>query len=206
MNIKFPNTTNMPHFVAVSLQSQDDFNHDNTRANFYSNVFQNLVESVTFNNAGALNPTYRQESAKLEMSNDIDKEKLYNMQKRFMLGNETINMSDILPAFGALNGASKETYENLGESKEQFMTGANGRHMTPIIFEMDKSHGKYGVDRKQAMTANTEISFDLKFKAPLTKACVLWVTSGYVGKYAMKKTSGTWTISYKNVEISSNQL
>ena len=207
LDFKLPNTANVPQFVCASMYDKRDFIHSGFRNNYFSDVFLNFVEKVKFVSATDLNPTYSEGVSHLDLNEKIDQLGAYKSQRRFMLGRENVNMSDALPAFGVLNGASREIYRNEGESKKSFMKMETGRHLSPYVFEMEPSHGKYGPDQKPTNMANTEISMNFTFRQALPETCVITLTSGYLGKYVMKKQSnGALDITYQNVDIAANQL
>lgn len=206
-NFKFPNTTQTPHWMALTMKSRDDYNHTDHRANFYNNQFAYYVKKIQFKNATNANLTYREGVNYIDFSDSIDLRHMQDIQRRWMFGREHINMPAIAPFHGIMNGAPKELYDNEGESKSSYMKTNRGRHLTPNVLEIDTSHGKYNVDRKPALTNNTSISFDLYFRKPLEEQNVVILTSGYNGKYVMKKMSNnTWQISYSNIEIAASLL
>ena len=207
MDFKFPNTSNMPSIATLQMMHREDFNHGDVRANYFSNVFLNNVKQIKFNNASDLNPTYQDGVNQIDFIEDIDKAGAYKSQRRYMLGRENANMSDLLPAYLILNGASNEIYANEGESKTQFMTMEAGCHLTPYVLEMDPSHGKYGPDQKQTNMSNTEVSMNFIFRKALTSPSVIILTCGYRGKYVQKRlTNGALSMSFQNVDIPSNLL
>lgn len=207
LDLKFPNTSDMPCLATLQMMHRDDFNHDSNRANYFSNVFLNFVKQIKFNSASDLNPTYQDGVSMIDLNEDIDKEGAYKSQRRFMMGRENVNMSDLLPANTVLNGASNEIYANEGESKASFMKIETGRHLTPFVIEMDPSHGKYGPDQKQTNMSNTEVSMNFIFHKALPHPCVLILTCGYRGKYIQKRlTNGALSMSFQNVDIPSTLL
>ena len=84
----------------------------------------------------------------IDLNEEIDREGLYKSFRRYMLGREHVNMSDMYPAYFILNGASSELYNNDGESKVDFMKMSKERHIAPVVLELDPSHGKYTADQK----------------------------------------------------------
>ena len=207
LDFKFPNTSNLPSIASLTMMHRDDYNHDDVRANYFSNVFLKNVKQIKFNSASDLNPTYQDGVNQIDLNEDIDKAGAYKSQRRYMLGRENVNMSDLLPAYQILNGASNEIYANEGESKTRFMTMENGRHLTPYVLEMDPSHGKYGPDQKQTSMSNTEVSMNFIFRQALTHPCVILLTCGYRGKYVQKRlTNGALSMSFQNLDIPANLL
>ena len=207
LDFKFPNTSNMPSVAHMQMMDREDFNHTDVRANYFSNVFLNNVKQIKFNSANDLNPTYLDGVNQIDLQEDIDKEGAYKSQRRYMFGHKNVNMSDLMPVYKILNGASTEMYANEGESKTQFMTMESGRHLTPFVLEMDPSHGKYGPDQKQTNMANTEVSMNFIFRQALTRASVILLTCAYKGKYVQKRlTNGTLAMYFQNVDIAANLL
>ena len=197
----------MPSIAFLTMMHRDDYNHDDVRANYYSNVFLNNVKQIKFNSASDLNPTYQDGVNQIDLNEDIDKAGAYKTQRRYMLGRENVNMSDVMPNYQILNGASSEIFANEGESEKQFLTIETGRHLTPFVLEMDPSHGKYGPDQKQTSMANTEVSMNFIFRQALTDPCVLMLTCGYRGKYVQKRlTNGALSMSFQNLDIPANLL
>ena len=99
------------------MMHRDDYNHDDVRANYYSNVFLNNVKQIKFNSASDLNPTYQDGVNQIDLNEDIDKAGAYKTQRRYMLGRENVNMSDVMPNYQILNGASSEIFANEGVRK-----------------------------------------------------------------------------------------
>ena len=114
LDFKFPNTSNMPSIAFLTMMHRDDYNHDDVRANYYSNVFLNNVKQIKFNSASDLNPTYQDGVNQIDLNEDIDKAGAYKTQRRYMLGRENVNMSDVMPNYQILNGASSEIFANEG--------------------------------------------------------------------------------------------
>lgn len=207
LDVEFPNTSDVPTFATLELKHRDDFNHTSTRANYFDNSFLNHVKQIKFQSASDINPAYRDGVMVIDFNENIDITAMQKAQRRFMLGRELVNMSDSLPAFGVLNGASKELYENEGESAASFLKLEKERHLTPIVLELDPSHGKYNADQKHTTMSNTEIKMSFIFKKPLPQTCVMMLTSAYRGKYVQKRmTNGLFTMDFQNVDISSTLL
>ena len=206
-DMKFPNTSNMPRFATLAMMTRDDYNHTDFCANYLSDILTNSMAKIKFNASSDLNPTFRDGVAEIDFSNDIDKEEQYKLQRRYMLGMEDVDMSDLLPAYMALNGVNPLLYKHEGESKADFMKMNAGRHLTPIPISMDLSHGKYNPDQKPSTVSNSEVSMDFHFCAPLTQTSVIMLTCVYQGRYVMKKqTNGMLKMSFQNMDIPSNML
>ena len=106
LDFKFPNTSNMPAMAHMQMMDREDFNHTDVRNNYFSNVFLNNVKQIKFNSASDLNPTYQHGVNQIDFNEDIDREGAYKSQRRYMFGHKNVNMSDLLPAYQILNGAS----------------------------------------------------------------------------------------------------
>ena len=206
-DMEFPNTSDVPTFATLELKHRDDFNHTSTRANYFDNSLLNHVKQIKFQSASDINPAYRDGVTIIDFKEDIDVTAMQKAQRRFMLGRELVNMSDSLPAYGVLNGSSKELYDNEGESEADFRKLETERHLTPIVLELDPSHGKYNADQKHTTMSNTEIKMSFTFRNPLPETCVMMLTSAYRGKYVQKRmTNGLFTMDFQNVDISSTLL
>ena len=206
-DMEFPNTSDVPTFATLEFKHRDDFNHTSTRANYFDNSFLNQVKQIKFQSASDINPAYRDGVTTIDFNEDIDVTAMQKAQRRFMLGRELVNMSDSLPAYGVLNGSSKELYDNEGESEADFRQLEKERHLTPIVLELDPSHGKYNADQKHTTMSNTEIKMSFTFRNPLPETCVMILTSAYRGKYVQKRmTNGLFTMDFQNVDISSTLL
>ena len=206
-DMSFPNTSTMPKTATLSMMSRDDYNHTSVRANAFSNIFLNEVEKIKFNSASDLNPTFRDGVSEIDYTNEIDREQQYKLQRRYMLGTEIVDMSDILPNAGLLNGANLALYKNEGESRADFMKMNTERHLTPIPISMDPSHGKYSPDQRPTTMSNTGVSMDFQFRRALPRPCVMILTMGYQGRYVMKKqNNGMITMSFQNIDIPANML
>ena len=205
--MKFPNTADVPSLAILDLKHRDDFNHDSIYANYFDNSLTRFVKQIKFSNADLLNLAYRDGVNVIDFNEDIDKEEMYKTQRRFMLGRENVNMSDMYPAYQILNGASSELYNNEGESRKDFFKLTTERHIAPIVLELDPSHGKYTADQKPVKMPNTAIEMNFTFRTGLPSTCVLMLTSGYVGKYVQKRgTNGIINMEYQSVDIQSNLL
>ena len=206
-DVTFPNTTDTPVYVSWELVSREDYNHKSSRANFLNNSFLNHVKKIKWQGANQANTSPRDGVTTIDLDDRLDKNFLYNQQRRWFLGREQQSMSNIEPAYGVLNGASKEIYANQCESKASFMKMNTERHIAPIITEFDPSHGKYGVDQKHPSVPNLSIKASLEFLAPMPESAELVITSAYRGKFTQRKTqNGTVTMNFLQVDISETLL
>ena len=112
LNLEFPNTSDVPSIAVLELKNRDDFNHTSVYANYFDNSFLRYVKQIKFSNADILNPAYRDGVNVIDLNEEIDREGLYKSFRRYMLGREHVNMSDMYPAYFILNGASSELYNN----------------------------------------------------------------------------------------------
>ena len=190
-SIKLPNTTDAPIYVSWELLSQSDYNHESSRDNFLNNSFLNYVKKMKWQGTTEANTVPREGTSTLDLTEEIDKAFLYNQQKRWMLDREQQSMSDIEPAYGVLNGATSEVYDNLGESKVDFMKMDTVRHISPIITEFDPSHGKYGPDQKHSSTPNLSMEVTLELRKAIGKKSRSCLTLGLQRKIRSKKKRKT---------------
>ena len=105
LNFKFPNTSNMPCLATLTMMDQVDFNHTSVRANYFSNIFLNNVKQIKFSSASDLNPTYQDGVNTIDLNDPVDRDGSFKSLRRYLLGRENVNMSDLLPAFAILNSA-----------------------------------------------------------------------------------------------------
>ena len=81
------------------------------------------------------------------------------------------------------------------------------RHIAPVVLELDPSHGKYTADQKPTKMPNSAIEMHFTFTQGLPEACVLMLTTGYIGKYVQKRgTNGIINMEYQSVDIQANLL